>query len=271
MPVYTDQLNNKITLHHKPTRIISLVPSQTELLADLGLEKEVIGITKFCVHPNEWFRNKQRIGGTKTINVPLIASLKPDLIIGNKEENIKEQVLALAGIAPVWVSDINNIDEALEMIKLIGAVTGKVIESNHIITQLQKDIASLSAVSTRTENKRFRTAYIIWKDPYMAAGGDTFINDMIQKCGWENVLSEKTRYPEISIKDLAESNTELLLLSSEPYPFRQKHIDLLREQLPKTKIILVDGEIFGWYGSRLLHAADYLKRLITGLPLTPGS
>ena len=256
---YTDQLKRKIVLSGHPKRIISLVPSQTELLFDLGLEEEVIGITKFCVHPTQWFRNKPRIGGTKKVNIDLVRSLQPDLIIANKEENEKSQVTELETIAPVWISDITNTETALQMIKAIGQITGRDEKASTIITQIKKDLA---AVTLRTQ-QTYRTAYLIWKDPYMTVGGDTFINDILSKPGFKNIFSHRSRYPEIAITDLKENNPELVLLSTEPYPFRQKHIDELSIALPGTKIMLVDGEIFSWYGSRMLHISSYMHGLMT--------
>ena len=114
MSIFTDQTGRKITLDKPPHRIISLVPSQTELLYDLGLHNEVIGITKFCVHPQEWFQHKTRVGGTRQINIDIIHELRPDLIIANKEENVKEQVEELAGYYPVWISDVKHLEAAYE-------------------------------------------------------------------------------------------------------------------------------------------------------------
>jgi ABC-type Fe3+-hydroxamate transport system substrate-binding protein len=256
MPLFTDQLYRTIELAEKPARIISLVPSQTELLYDLGLENEVIGITKFCVHPEKWFKGKERIGGTKTINIRKIKELQPDLIIANKEENIKEQVEELAQDLPVWISDVNTLEEAYDMIKNIGSMTGKQEEAASLLGRIKIAFAQLDI---RASNKR--TAYLIWKDPYMTVGGDTFINDMLSTAGFYNIFQDCQRYPEITIEDLNGVNCELLLLSSEPYPFKQKHIDNLQDQLPGTKILLVDGEAFSWYGSRLLHAATYFQEL----------
>ena len=122
MPLFTDQLNRTILLKEKPSRIVSLVPSQTELLHALELREEVVGITKFCVHPTDWFRTKTRVGGTKTVNFDSVRSLRPDLIIANKEENVKEQVEALAAEFPVWVSDVNNLADALDMLQKLGQV-----------------------------------------------------------------------------------------------------------------------------------------------------
>ncbi|MDB5210893.1 MAG: iron transporter [Sediminibacterium sp.] len=257
MPVYKDQLNREITLQGTPRRIISLVPSQTELLFDLGLDEKVIGITKFCVHPEHWFRNKTRIGGTKTIKIDLIASLQPDLIIANKEENVQEQITALEKIAPVWVSDINNIEEAYRMIGSIGEITGTSLRADDLISQVKKELAVLNSPT----QKKYRAAYLIWKDPYMSVGGDTFISDMLRISGFENVLADQTRYPSITTAELRSKNTELVFLSSEPYPFKQKHVDELLAELPNVTIMLVDGEMFSWYGSRMRYAAGYLKAL----------
>ena len=259
MPIYTDQLKHEVRLTGIPKRIISLVPSQTEWLYELGLEEEVIGITKFCVHPENWFRAKTRVGGTKTVKVDVIASLQPDLIIANKEENVQEQIMQLEKIAPVWTSDISNIEEAYSMMQSIGQITGKSLQAEILIGQIKNNFSELRI--QQSQNKMYRTAYLIWKDPYMSVGGDTFINDMMQLSGFENVLSDHTRYPEITIAELKAKKTELVLLSSEPYPFKQKHIDELQAQLPGTKIILVDGEIFSWYGSRMQYATAYMHGL----------
>jgi ABC-type Fe3+-hydroxamate transport system substrate-binding protein len=239
-----------------PQKIVSLVPSQTELLSYFGLDDEVIGITKFCIHPQQWFAGKTRVGGTKNINLDLIKSLQTDLIIANIEENVKEQIEKLALDFNVLVTDVNNLHGALEMIEDVGKITCKLHEATELITLIKKNFLQLPSTKIK-----INTAYLIWKDPYMTIGGDTFINDMMQYCGLKNIFENQSRYPEITIDDLAKSNCELILLSSEPYPFKQKHIDELRQSLPGKKIILADGEIFSWYGSRLLLAPQYFKKL----------
>ena len=250
-------------LHSVPTRIVSLVPSQTELLYHLGLADEVVGITKFCVHPAEWFKSKTRVGGTKTVDVNKVRSLQPDLIIANKEENVKEQVELLQQIAPIYLSDINNLEDALVMISTIGDLTNTSSQANSLITEIEQQFKGLSTLISR-RSTQITTAYLIWKDPYMAAGGETFINDMLRRCGLKNVFEAVPRYPEVTLKQLSEANCQLLLLSSEPYPFKQKHIREIQEQLPHTKILLADGEMFSWYGSRLLQAPPYFSKLIDG-------
>ncbi len=262
---YTDQTGRQLALTKLPERIISLVPSQTELLFDLELDKEVIGITKFCVHPDKWYRSKKRIGGTKNVNIEEVASLQPDLIIANKEENNKEQILFLQEIAPVWVSDIRNMDDAIEMILHIGLITGKSANALKITAQIQSKFVDLSGWIANHTLPHYKTVYLIWKDPYMVAGGDTFINHMLNLCGWNNVFANKERYPTVSIEELILQKPELLLLSSEPYPFGNTHILEFQKQLPDTKIITVDGEMFSWYGSRLLYSVDYFKKLLISL------
>lgn len=261
MPFYNDQLNRVIEINKNPRRIVSLVPSQTELLYDLGLDNEVSGITKFCVHPAEWFRNKKRVGGTKTVDIKKVMALDPDLIIANKEENTREQIEALEKIAPVWVSDVNTISGALQMISDIGVITGKEKQALQIVSQIDNDFGKITSLVNRPAHKKIRTAYLIWKNPYMAAGGGTFIHDMMRLNGFENVLSDTERYPTIDCSELQRKNTQLLLLSSEPYPFKQPHIEELKKELPNTMILIVDGEMFSWYGSRMLRAGAYFQQL----------
>ena len=259
MPLYTDQCGRSVSIPHGPQRIISLVPSQTELLYDLGLGDRVVGVIKFCIHPNEWFRSKTRIGGTKTIKMHTIHQLQPDLIIANKEENVKEQVEELAIQYPVWVSDVNNLEDALEMIIGLGSITSTDEKADEIARATKNKFEAL-APNSRLPTPNY-TCYLIWKDPYITVGGDTFINNMLQYAGLNNTFAHLTRYPEITISQLQTTNPSLVLLSSEPYPFQQKHIDELQQQLPDTKIILVDGELFSWYGSRLLKAPSYFAEL----------
>ncbi len=252
----TDQTGQIITLKGPPQRIISLVPSQTELLFELGLEKETIGITRFCIHPESWYRTKTRIGGTKDLHNDKIMSLQPDLVIANKEENTREQVEEIRKFCPVWTSDIANLADALEMIRGIGQITGKSISANKLASAIEADLTIVSK-----EFIPLNAAYLIWKDPYMTVGGNTFIHDMMKICGLNNVFSHKFRYPEVTVEEIKAISPNVVLLSSEPYPFREKHIVILEQQLPDLKILLADGEMFSWYGSRLLHSANYFRDL----------
>jgi ABC-type Fe3+-hydroxamate transport system substrate-binding protein len=259
MPVFYDQMNKAVNLPATPQRIISIVPSQTELLFDLGLNGQIVGITKFCIHPADKVKLVPKIGGTKQLNMQAIHNLQPDLIIANKEENEQSQVEELMAHYPVWISDIRDLHSALSMINKVGEITGKPTEavkiSNKIFLQFQ---------ILKPAEINIRVAYLIWRKPYMAAGSGTFINSMLQLCGFENVINIG-RYPEQTAGDLIAANPDVLLLSSEPYPFSQKHIDEFKNILPNAKILLVDGELFSWYGSRLLHAPAYFNKLINKL------
>ena len=281
---FTDQLDRKIEIPFPPQRIISLVPSQSELLWDLGLKKELIGITKFCVHPNEMFRSVARVGGTKTIATEKIKALKPDLIIANKEENEQEQVEELIQHFPVWVSDIKTLDDALNMINILGAITKKNDEAQTIAHSISENFAKLRTINSKSRGftrdgepfsealrrtklaSPLQTAYLIWKNPFMAAGKGTFIDDMLGRCGLENIFTiESGRYPEATLEEILIKKPELILLSSEPYPFKEKHIREIRSKCPDANVLLADGEFFSWYGSRLIQAPAYFMQLLRSL------
>ncbi len=256
-------MHSKLELKNTPKRIISLVLSQTELLYDLGLKEEVIGITKFCVHPNEWFKTKTKIGGTKKFDFDKINALKPDLIIGNKEENEQLQIEALQKLYPVWMSDITTLKNALDMITRIGMLVGKQESSIHL--KLRIESAFKNFIMAKHQINKIRIAYFIWKKPYMVAGLNTFINALLNSCGFINVFENQVRYPEITLQELKVANPQVILLSSEPYPFKEKHINEFHTICPNAKILLVDGELFSWYGSRLLKAPTYFTQLIQQL------
>ncbi|GAA4327616.1 helical backbone metal receptor [Flaviaesturariibacter amylovorans] len=257
-PLY-DPFGRPLSLPHPPQRIVSLVPSQTELLYDLGLRDEVAGITKFCIHPDEWFRGKTRVGGTKTVHADRVAALQPDLVLANKEENVREQVEALAQDYATWVSDIETLDDALDMIRSIGALVHRAREAEIIARKIRGRFDRLEPV----QGPKKRAGYLIWKDPYMSVGHDTFIHHMLGYLGVENAFADRGRYPEVSIEDL--QGCDVILLSSEPYPFAEKHVEELLQAVPGAAVALVDGELFSWYGSRLLHTPPYFRNLRTAI------
>jgi ABC-type Fe3+-hydroxamate transport system substrate-binding protein len=261
----TDQLNRTIEFNFPPKRIISLVPSQSELLWYLGLQKELVGITKFCIHPEEMFRSVTRVGGTKELKFDIIKKLQPDLIIANKEENEQEQIEELCKHYPVWISDIYNVNDALKMIEGVGAIINRSSESENLTKEIKEKYNQF-----RIKNSELRIggkiAYLIWKNPYMAAGHNTFINYLLDECGFINIFTnEKSRYPEVTTQMLINKKPDFIFLSSEPYPFKQKHIEELQKHLPDIKIVLVNGEMFSWYGNRLLYAFDYFEKLLRQL------
>lgn len=250
-------MGHSIELEHPPQRIISLVPSQTELLFDLGLGDRIVGLTKFCIHPNELVKQKAKIGGTKNFKFDVIDRLQPDLIIGNKEENYQEGIEQLQQKYNVWMSDIYTLDDALEMLRQMGKLTGTEAKAAELKQNIKTGFEQLQPVQPS-----IKTAYFIWRKPYMAVGSHNMIDHMLQRCGLENVFGSLSRYPEITAEQLQQANPQLILLSSEPYPFKEKHIQEFREICPQASIKVVDGEMFSWYGSRLLQAPAYLQQVI---------
>lgn len=249
-----DQLGERITFTFPPKRIVSLVPSQTEWLASLGLDQEVIGITKFCIHPSVWYSTKTHIGGTKDFSFETIAALKPDLIIGNKEENYPEGIYRLKNDYPVWMSDICSLDDALKMMAAVAEITGKNEKADPLLQKIESSFEDLKP------GKKRSVLYLIWRKPWMGAGTNTFINDMLSRNGFVNVLKGE-RYPEITADSIRLLKPDLVFLSSEPYPFREKHAEEMKSFFPEATTVLVDGEMFSWYGSRLLLASAYFKSL----------
>ncbi|MCR9017289.1 ABC transporter substrate-binding protein [Aquiflexum gelatinilyticum] len=253
MPYHKDQLNRTISLPNPPKRIVSLVPSQTEFLVDLGLRDKIVGVTKFCIHPKGLKKEITVIGGTKNFHFDKIESLQPDLIIGNKEENYQEGIEKLAEKFPVWMSDIYTLEDAYRMILSIGELTDTFSKANEIVSEIKHGL-----------EKEFKlkgsAIYLIWKDPLIAVGSNTFIDFMLEKAGFKNLINP-SRYPEIDLEEIVNLNPQFLLLSSEPFPFEEKHILFFQEKLPKTKIKIVDGEMFSWYGSRLLFAGRYFESI----------
>lgn len=254
-----DFFNFKLT-PVRPAAIISLVPSQTELLADLGLADRVVGITKFCVHPAGWRKTKTIVGGTKQFDFNVIRSLNPDLIIGNKEENYEAGIKQLSAQYPVWMSDIVTLEDSLQMITEVGRLTQterRAIELRDAIRDSFRELPELPPL---------RTLYLIWRNPWMAAASGTFIHEMLTLAGVSNCISHLSRYPKLTSQQIQALNPQLVLLSSEPYPFREKHIREINQLCPEAKILLVDGEMFSWYGSRLLNFAAYLQTFRKALP-----
>lgn len=254
-----DQLKRPIHLNKIPTRIISLVPSQTELLYDLGLEKYIVGITKFCVHPQQLSKEKTIVGGTKEVHFDRIKALNPDIILCNKEENTLEMIQELETIATVHVSDINTIEECLELIEMYGKLFYKDEMATQIISKIQAEKEAFK--SFVQQRPTLKTAYFIWKKPWMVAATHTFIDAMLKLNKFENYYSELDRYPEVPLTINKKETADLVLLSSEPFPFKEKHKEMIAQYFPKAKILVVDGEAFSWYGSRLIKAFDYFKSL----------
>ena len=258
---YIDQIGTIHTFENAPVRIVSLVPSQTELLYDLGLEENIVGITKFCVHPFHFKSTKTIIGGTKKVHREKIRLLRPDIIIANKEENTLEIVEELSKICPVWVTDIITLADNLKMIEDFGILFNKRIEA-------QKWVGKINFAHQEFQNfikdKAIRkVAYFIWANPHMVAGNNTFINEMLKLNHFQNIYQKRdARYPAIILTEMSiQEDPDLVLLSSEPFPFTDKHAFEIGRFTHHAKTIFVDGEMFSWYGSRIVKALSYFKKL----------
>jgi ABC-type Fe3+-hydroxamate transport system substrate-binding protein len=260
MPEFKDQTGATVVLPKTPVRIVSLVPSQTELLHYLGLDQETVGITRFCIHPENWYRSKPRIGGTKSIDLDQVRRLQPDLILGNKEENTQQDIEALREEFPVWLSDVNSVGDAVDMIRSVGALTGKSPEAEQLATEITDAYSTWTSASVA--GVPLRIAYLIWEKPYMAAASGTFIHAMIQSCGWINCFGHLDRYPETTLEALSACEPDVILLSSEPYPFGEKQREMIERYFQgRSTVKLVDGEFFSWYGPRMVAAFSYFRSI----------
>ncbi len=251
----TDHLGRNLEIPSSLDRVISVVPSLTELLFSLGLEREISAITKFCIHPKEMVYGYRKIGGTKNLQVSAILDLNPQLIIANKEENDRQQINQLAEKVPVWVSDIRDLPQALKAIMEIGYLVNRKAVSGKLVSEIKKRFRTIPVMDSPP-----RALYMIWRKPYMAAGVDTFIHNMMTLAGLENIL-KVNRYPQLSMDDLLILDPQVILLSSEPYPFKNQHVEEIQGYFPAAKVLLVDGEMFSWYGSRLLKVPAYFQSL----------
>jgi len=248
----TDMMGQHITLaQFPPKKIVSVVPSQTELLFDLGLEDEVVGLTKFCIHPDKWFRKKTRVGGTKNLNFETIRSLEPDIIIANKEENLQEEIEKLQEDFQVWVSDIQSIEDALQMIIALGLLTRTTEKAVDLHDRIASGFNQIKNI------KKGSVLYLIWQNPFMVAANDNYIHEILEHLGYTNCSAHLHRYPTLSAEEIVQLQPDHIFLSSEPYPFKEKHLSYFQNLCPDAQVRLVDGEFFSWYGSRMLKAVDY--------------
>ena len=260
MKTFTDQIGFQHNFESTPKRIVSLVPSQTELLFELGLEEYLVGITKFCVHPFHFKSTKKIVGGTKKVNYEKIVALQPDIIICNKEENTLEMVSELRKICAVWVTDIRTIEDNFKMITDFGQLFNCRTEAQKWNDKLQ--FALVDFRNFIKEKPIQKSAYFIWKEPYMVAGSDNYINEILKLNHFQNIYENLGRYPEVEIKKIRlEGDPDLVFLSSEPYPFKEEDAFEIGRFTHHAKTVFVDGEMFSWYGSRLLKAFKYFKEL----------
>lgn len=260
MKTYTDQIGRTLSFEKPPKRIVSLVPSQTELLYDLALESEIVGITKFCVQPYHFKSTKKIVGGTKKVDFEKIKALKPDFILCNKEENSYDFLMQLEAIAPTYFSDVATFEDTFKLITDVGQICGRRTESSNLINKIN---FKLNDFQNFMEDKPVRkAAYFIWANPWMVAGNDTFINEMMKLNKFTNIYENMSRYPKVEINRIRhEGDPDVVLLSSEPFPFKDEHAIEIGKFTNRTATVFADGEMFSWFGSRMLLAFDYFKQL----------
>lgn len=254
MRTVTDHLGREVNYAFPPKRIVSFAPAITETMYRLNLDKEVVGRTGFCIHPKGRVEHAKKVGGTKQVKIDRVHELQPDLIIVEKEENTKEMVEQLEKHYPVYCFEVQTVDDAYRMILDLGDITDRRQEA----AQLESDIKS--AFQELPNIVGTRVAYVIWKNPYMVAGGDTYINSLLQKIGFTNAFETfEGRYPAVTEEDFQQANLDYIFLATEPYPYREKHLGTFQAMMPLTKPDLIDGEMF-WYGGRMLDAVAYFNK-----------
>lgn len=250
----TDGRGRTISLPSRPERIVSLVPSTTETLFDLGCAERVVGRTRYCVRPADGLGDIAKVGGTKDVDPDRVAELRPDLILANCEENTREILDALEPIARVWAAFPRDVDGALDDLSAVGALVGEPERARalrHHIACARADLQRAAA------GRRFRYAYLIWREPYMSVNDDTFIAAMLAEAGGINVFAgHADRFPTLTPGDLRRLDPDTVLLSSEPFPFRARHRDELVEHtgIEADRVRFIDGEHASWHGSRMRHA-----------------
>lgn len=253
-----DARDKRIALETAPRHIVSLVPSQSELLAHLA-EDRLVGVTRFCVRPSDLREQKEIVGGTKNVDVEQVRALQPDLVLANIEENTAEVVEAVEAFAPVYVTDVQTVPDAAAMIRTVGRLIGAAPDAEALANRLERGFAEMADA----DDGSLRAVYLIWREPFMTVGRDTIIHDVMTRAGFANVFADRTRYPEVSMQEIEAEAPEAVLLPDEPFPFPQKEkfsADL-RAALPETLVTFVDGQLFSWYGPRLAEAPAYLRDL----------
>lgn len=258
-----------VTLPAPPRRIVSLVPSTTEILCQLGLAEALVGVTRYCVEPRAALRGKARVGGSKTPDLARIRALAPDLVVANIEENHREHVEALraAGI-PVWVTYPRTIAEAARMIRELGEVTGTAAVAAALAADLEARAAAARAA--RAGRPGVPVFYPIWREPWMTIGADTYIHDVLAACGAANVFADRPeRYPAVTLAEVAARRPAVILLPDEPFRFRRVHIRDFEvyPEIPAVRagrIHLVDGRPFSWHGPRFAEALRVVEPLLAG-------
>jgi len=253
-----------VTHHFRqaPQRIVSLVPSLTESVASLGGADRLVAVTEWCVHPQDVVKTIPKVRGTKNPYVKKILELKPDLVLANREENRERHVVELRRHVPVFVTYPRSVFDALKTVKDLGVL----LEAPERAAEIAEACETLIDGIHESADPYFHTACLIWRDPWMAVGPDTYIHDLLGHFGFVNVYrDEDGRYPETSLQELSERGAEIVLLPSEPYEFQDNHREEVQaavwQRVPGCRVVLVDGSYLTWWGTRTLAALRYLTSL----------
>ena len=252
-------------------RIVSLVPSITELVCDLGLAGQLVGRTGFCIHPRELVRSVRKVGGTKDVDLGKVRSMRPTHVILNVDENRKEDARALAEFVPglVVTHPLSPLDNPA-LYRLIGGIFGREAEAESLCGRFEAAYEALRSSASALPAER--VLYLIWRNPWMTVSRDTYVSHMLALVNWETVPpGEAERYPKIDLEGEALGQARTVLLSSEPFMFRERHLAELRAlpALRGKRIALIDGEMTSWYGSRAIKGLAYLRRFRGELDSAP--
>ncbi len=240
-------------------RIVSLVPSLTELLCDLGLASSLVGRTGFCIHPADIVPLIPKVGGTKDVNIQKIRALAPTHVVVNIDENEKLTVQALAEFVPsIVVTHPIRARDNLALARLMGGIFCAEEKAEAWCAAFEQEYAALHAAPKPPPQTML---YCIWQDPWMSISRDTYIANMLAEIGWAVPdLGSDARYPRFEWSQQLLGGIDGVLLSSEPYRFTKQNVDALEKQIGKP-VQLVDGEMLSWYGSRSLAGLRYLRQL----------
>ena len=259
------------TLHAPATgdvRIVSLVPSITELVIDLGLARELVGRTGFCVHPRDIVRRIPKVGGTKDVDLDKVRALRPTHAIVNVDENRKETADALREfVANVIVTHPLAPEDNLALYRLISGIFAREAAAEDLCARFESALAETKRAAARFAPER--VLYLIWRDPWMTVSRDTYISRTLALVNWNTVpIAAPVRYPSLALDEATLANADVVMLSSEPYRFTERHVAELAAMpaLAKKRVMLVDGEMTSWYGSRAIAGLKYLAALRAGCP-----
>ena len=266
---YVDALEREVRLKSAPRRVVSLVPSLTEALFAFGLGDSVVGVTNFCVEPRDAVAGKTKVGGTKTLDVPRVLALEPDLVVASAEENRKEDIQALVreGLK-VYVTLPTTVAGALDLLAELAAMTGAGKKAGRIVDGAKK---ALAQVRKANEGRPpVRTFCPIWRNPWMTVGPGTYMHDFITVCGGVNIFEWRhERYPRVELREVAEKDPQVVLLPDEPYRFGPAHVSEIAglrsiSAVRENRIYLLEGRHLCWYGPRIAGGLRYVSALLNG-------